>query len=98
MHPTPGASNVTTDTGGVDLRPLQVHPNPFSQQFYILAEDMEKPYRLMLVNVLGQVVYEAGNLFAERMIIGRGGLPAGLYSVVVRDAKGRRYLGKVAAE
>lgn len=98
MPPTPGASNATTDTGGVDVRPLQVHPNPFSQQFYILAEDMEKPYRLMLVNVLGQVVYEAGDLFAERMIIRRGGLPAGLYSVVIKDAKGRRYAAKLAAD
>ena len=75
-----------------------MYPNPFSQRLYIHAENVEKPYRLKVLNTLGQVVYEAGDLFAERMSINRKGLPAGFYSVVVWDARGRRYVGMVAAE
>ena len=98
MYPTPGASNITSGTGEVEVRPLQMYPNPFSQRLYILAANVEKPYRMMLVNTFGQVVYEACDLREDRAVLHRGGLPPGIYSVVVWDAKGSRYVGKVAAE
>lgn len=98
MHPTPGATNMTSNTDDTNLRPLKMYPNPFSQWLYIHAENVEKPYRLRVLNTLGQLVYEAGDLFAEQMSIRRDGLPPGLYSVEVWDAKGRRYVGKVVAE
>ena len=59
---------------------------------------MEKPYRLALLNALGQVVYEANGLRQERACLHRGGLPPGLYTLALWDAKGRRYGGKVVAE
>lgn len=98
MQPTPGASNVASGTGETDPLPLKMYPNPFSQQLFIQAETVERPYRLVMINTLGQVVYEAGGLWQERAALQRGGLPAGLYSVVLWDAKGRRYAGKVVAE
>mgnify|MGYP000355470472 CR=1 FL=1 len=98
MLPTPGASNVTTGTGETEVLPLRMYPNPFTERLYIHAETVEKPYRLMLVNMLGQTVYDANDQYAERMSVGRGGLPPGIYTVVVRDAKGRRYAGRVVAE
>jgi hypothetical protein len=98
MPPTPGATNVTSSTGEADVQPLKMYPNPFSQQLYIHTEKVEKPYRLRLVNVFGQVVYEAGDLREEWAGLHRNGLAPGLYSVVIWDAKGRRYEGKVVAE
>jgi len=98
LHPTPGATNTTSKTDEMEVQPLEIYPNPFSQRLYIHAENVEKPYCLMVVNMLGQVVYEAGDLRQERTSIRRGGLPSGLYSVVIWDAKGRRYAGKVVAD
>lgn len=98
MQPTPGASNVSSGTDETGVKPLEMFPNPFSQRLYIRAENVGKPYRLMVVNVLGQLVYEAGGLWQERASLHRGGLPAGLYSLVIWDAKGTRYAGKVVAE
>ena len=98
MQPTPGATNITSKTDEMDVQPLKMYPNPFSQQLYIHAENVEKPYRLMLLNMFGQLVYEMGDLRLERANLYRNGLPPGLYSVVIRDAKGRLYAGKVAVE
>ncbi|MBK7936293.1 MAG: T9SS type A sorting domain-containing protein [Lewinellaceae bacterium] len=77
---------------------LEMYPVPFSQRLYIRAENVEKPYRLMMVNMFGQVVFEAGDLWQERASLQRSGWPPGLYWVVIQDVKGRRYAGKVAAE
>ncbi len=98
MSPTPGATNVTSDTGEAEELPLHIYPNPFSQQLYIHAENVEKPYRLIVVNVLGQAVFEADGLDAVRTSVRRNTLPPGFYSVMVWDAKGRRYAGKAVAE
>jgi len=98
MHPTPGATNVLTKTDETEVQSLEMYPNPFSQRLYIHAENVEKPYRIMLLNVLGQVVYEEGNLQEERVGLHLNSLPPGLYSVVIRDTNGRRYSGKVLAE
>ncbi len=98
MPPTPRATNVTSGTGETDVQPLKMYPNPFSKRLYIHAENVEKPYRLMLMNMLGQVVYEANDLREERAGLHRNGLAPGLYSVVLWDAKGRRYVGKIVAE
>ncbi len=98
MQPTPGATNLTAKIDEMDVQLLEMYPNPFSQQLYIHAENVEKPYRLMLINMFGQMVYETGNLREGRANLHRNGLPPGLYSVVIRDAKGRRYAGKVVVE
>lgn len=98
MSPTPGATNVMSKTHEAEVQPLEMYPSPFSQRLYIHAEKIEKPYYLMVMNMFGQVVYEAGDLRQERVSLHREGLPAGLYSVMVWDAKGKRYAGKVVAE
>lgn len=98
MHPTPGGTNLSSNTDEAQNEPLQMFPNPFSQRLYIDAGKVEKPYRLRLFNTLGQAVFTADNLWQETAILHREGLPGGLYAVILVDAKGRRYVGKVAVE
>ena len=97
MHPTPGATNVSSGTEEPKVEPLEMFPNPFTQQLFIDAKELEKPYRLMVVNMLGQVVYWEDELRQETAVLQRGALVAGVYSVVLEDGKRRRYVGKVAA-
>jgi len=97
MHPTPGATNGLSKTEVPQNQPLEMYPNPFSEHLYLNAEKMEKPCHLMLLNTLGQVVFEADMLHQATAVLHRGVLPAGLYSVVLLDAKGRRHTGKVVA-
>ena len=97
MHPTPGATNLLTGTDDTAGQPLRMFPNPFSQHLYIDAEKVEKPYRLRLFNAFGQAVFTADNQWQETAVLQREGLPAGIYAVVLMDAKGRRFVGKVAA-
>ncbi|MCA0238271.1 MAG: CotH kinase family protein [Bacteroidetes bacterium] len=98
MLPTPGATNVASGTAEPPPLPLELYPNPFSEWLFVSTETVEKPYRLTLLNAQGQVVYRAEGLRDEQARIHRGGLPAGVYWVVVLDGKGRRYGGKVEAD
>ena len=95
MFPTPRASNVASSTVETPAQILKMYPNPFSQQLFIDAEKVEKPYQLMLLNMLGQVVFEADNLWQETAVLPRGVLAAGFYSVVLLDGMGMRYVGRV---
>lgn len=97
MFPTPGAPNAPSATEEPETRPLEMFPNPFSQQLFIDAGKVEKPYRLMAVNMLGQMAYEAVDLWEDVAVIRRGTLGAGLYSVVLVDAKGKLFVGKANA-
>lgn len=97
MSPTPRASNVPSNTDGPLLQTLKIFPNPFSTQLFINAEKVEKPYRLLLLNVLGQVVLEKPGLELDTAVLQREVLPAGVYSVVLLDAQGKRHVGKVLA-
>ena len=98
MHPTPGGTNLSSNTDETQNEPLRVFPNPFLHHLYIDAGKVEKPYRLRLFNTLGQAVFTADNLWQETAIVHREGLPGGFYAVILVDAKGRRYVGKVAVE
>lgn len=98
MLPTPGATNVASGTSDPDVLPLEMYPNPFSQWLFIRADMVEKPYRLTMVNALGQTVYEVRGAAQDRPGISRNSLPSGLYWVVMVDSNGKRYVGKVRAE
>lgn len=93
MWPTPGATNAASGTGEPPALPLELYPNPFSEWLFVRAGAIAKPYRLTLLNALGQVVYAADGLHEEQARINRGGLPAGVYGVLVVDGKGSRYWG-----
>ena len=94
MYPTPGASNVASGTEEPGLEPLAMYPNPFSERIFIDAGEVEKPYRVVMANALGQVVFQADNQRQDTAILHRNVLSAGLYSVVIIDAVGRRFAGK----
>ncbi|MCK6695002.1 MAG: lamin tail domain-containing protein, partial [Thermoanaerobaculia bacterium] len=98
MHPTPGATNLLTGTDDPSGQPLRMFPNPFSQRLYIDAAKVEKPYRLRLFNTLGQAVFTADNQWQETAVLQREGFPAGIYSLLLLDARGRRFIGKVVME
>ena len=98
MMPTPGASNVSSRTRDTDVLPLKMYPNPFSERLFIRLEQVEKPYRLQLVNMLGQVAYEAAGLRENQAVVLRNELAPGMYEVAVTDGGGRRYVGKVRVE
>jgi hypothetical protein len=95
MHPTPGATNVASGTKEPEVEGLEMYPNPFSEQLFVDAEKVAKPYRLTVVDVLGRVVINEDGLAGEMAVLERGGLTAGLYTVVLEDAKGKRYAGRV---
>ncbi|MBK8567306.1 MAG: CotH kinase family protein [Saprospiraceae bacterium] len=98
MYPTPGATNVASGVESSGVEALVMFPNPFSEQLFIDAGEVEKPYRVMVVNALGQVVFEGDGLREETAILQRNALPAGLYTVVLVDAGESRYVGKVVVE
>jgi hypothetical protein len=98
MHPTPGATNVSSVTEEPEVERLEMYPNPFSQQLFIDVKQVEKPYRLRVVNKLGRVVYESDGLWGERAVLERGALEVGVYAVEVVDAEGRQYVGRVVLE
>ena len=98
MYPTPGATNVSSAVEEPKIEPLKIFPNPFTQQLFIDTKKIEKPYRLMVVNMRGQVVYETGELQEETAVLQRGALVAGAYLVVIYDANGKRFAGKVVVE
>ncbi len=95
MYPTPGATNVASGAEEPGVEPLVMFPNPFSQRLFIDAGRVEKPYRLVMVNALGAVVFEANGLREETAILQRNALPAGLYTVVLIDNNGNRFAEKV---
>lgn len=95
MGPTPEASNVLTGTEEPSAQTLEMYPNPFSEQLFIETQNVAKPYRLLLLNTLGQVVFAARELQLETAVLQRAGWAPGLYSVMVLDANGKRYVGKV---
>lgn len=98
MYPTPRATNVASGVEEPIVQALSMFPNPFAEQLFIDAEMVEKPYRLMLVNQLGQVVFEAEKQEQDTAVLHRRGLPTGFYIVVLIDANGRRFAGKVVME
>jgi hypothetical protein len=98
MYPTPGATNVASGTEEPRVEPLVMWPNPFSERLFIGAGEVEKPYEVMVVNQLGQVVFEVENQWQDTAILQRNAMPAGLYTVVLADARGRRFLGKAVVE
>ncbi len=98
MHPTPGATNVSSGVEEPGVEPLAMWPNPFSERLFIDAGEVEKPYRVMMVNALGQVVFEANEQREDTAILQRKGLPAGLYTVSLVDKNGSVYVGKVVVE
>ncbi|MDX1911309.1 MAG: lamin tail domain-containing protein, partial [Saprospiraceae bacterium] len=98
MSPTPGASNLLSGVDPVNLEVLRVYPNPFSQALFVHAENVEKPYNLFLVNALGQTVAAIREQYQETAVLRRDALPAGLYTVILLDAKGRRWVVKVSKE
>lgn len=101
MQPTPGATNLLTHTDdGVDtstIIPVEVYPNPFTHRLFLDAEAIAKPYRLTMLNALGAVVHAAEGLSAVQFSLARQDLPPGVYTLLIVDVKGRRYVGKVVA-
>jgi hypothetical protein len=97
MSPTPEATNVASGTNEPGTAMLEIFPNPFAHQLFIDAGAVEKPYRLMMLNAPGQVVYAAAGLQQGRLRLERGDLPPGFYSIIILDAGGRRHVGKVVA-
>ncbi len=97
MSPTPGSSNVMSSTEDLPLGYLRMFPNPFSRQLTIQAEAVAPPYRLMVLNMLGQVVAEKSGLHQTQFVLLREGLADGMYTVVLVDAAGRRFVGRVVA-
>ncbi|MBN8680935.1 MAG: CotH kinase family protein [Chitinophagales bacterium] len=98
MAPTPGATNVMSDTETPLQADLAVYPNPFSKELYIQAENLEMPFVVTLYNMLGQVVYQSGNQWQENTRIRRSVWPAGVYTLELRDAGGRRLVKRVISD
>ena len=59
---------------------FQVSPNPFSTSINIGIEGMERGQKLQIMNVLGEVVFEAEHVPRE---LNLAGLRAGIYFVVI---------------
>ena len=70
---------VVVSVNGVEesSQEVQLYPNPTSGQLTVAAEGM---YRIVVTNVLGQVVYDAP-VDAEMMVINLGQYGAGMYMI-----------------
>jgi hypothetical protein len=98
MSPTPGTTNALSDTEERPVAVLAVYPNPFSQELNLRVEKLEMPYVITLYNMLGQVVYQSGDQWQENTRIRRGAWPAGVYTLEVRDAGGKRLVKRVMSD
>lgn len=98
MFPTPGASNALSSVDERLQPTLKLYPNPFSHSLYLEVGNLEKPYRFRLQNMLGQTVYQADNQWSDSTLLQRGAWPAGMYTLMVQNAAGRRIEGKVVVE
>jgi hypothetical protein len=97
MPPTPGATNVASGTEEPELGALRMFPNPFLERLSVDARAVAKPYRLTVLDALGRVVFSEDGLRGETAVLERGSLVPGVYSVLVLDGKGKRFLGRVVA-
>jgi len=77
---------------------LQIWPNPASQFTTVWTDKPFAPgQRLVLRNALGQVLRDVP-VQGNKMELQRAGLPAGLYFLELRDARGVLGLGKMVWE
>jgi hypothetical protein len=95
MQPTPGGSNVASGSGTpAPALPLTVFPNPFSENLFIQTAAIAMPYRLRILNVLGQLVYEAQENTDMPAQVQVQNWPAGMYTLQIEDSEGRQYTAK----
>ncbi|MBK9981015.1 MAG: T9SS type A sorting domain-containing protein [Saprospiraceae bacterium] len=60
---------------------VDIFPNPFSDQLQISTENSKGDYKVVIINALGEVVYQANN--QNKLSVSH--LPGGLYIVHFSD-------------
>ncbi|HRH70056.1 MAG TPA: CotH kinase family protein [Flavobacteriales bacterium] len=97
MHPTPGATNTLVSVDEPEDPGFDLFPNPFSDVLTITAGTVAKPYRLILTNMVGQVVAKRENLTGDHTLFQRSEISTGVYTVTLIDALDRRSTSVVVA-
>ncbi len=99
LNATPGYENAPYSAVGEKPAPeaaLLVFPNPFVEKFKVIMDGaMHGPMELVLINALGQAVFQQFFENTPKVEIAASGLPAGAYYLVVKNSSGKRLAGKV---
>ena len=86
------STDQSTDVDDQGISPIRVFPNPTSGNFQVLLDDHEKVKKILLTNLVGQVVREwnpSQDEIASGLIeINLSNQPAGPYFLRVKTAKG----------
>lgn len=98
MAPTPGNTNNFSSIEGPETTVLDLHPNPFSDVLNVATAQVSKPYRLVVRDMLGRVVFMEEGLAEDNMVIERRAMRPGVYTVSVIDAIGRTFTVKAIAQ
>jgi hypothetical protein len=95
LKPTPGASNVRTDSEEFLDTSVLVAPNPFSHYTRFNTQQLPKPFTISIFNASGNVAWKSGKRYDDQVFFERGSLNKGLYFYKV-DAKGKApFTGKI---
>lgn len=69
---------------------IKVSPNPFSNQVLVEFDNSNfEKYQINLMDLTGKIVYRANNVTESRIIIQRGNLPSGMYSLLLAAENGK---------
>lgn len=75
---------------------LSVYPNPFRESLNVTSENGISS--VSIVNIVGQEVLKANNIYHHRADINTSGLEKGIYFIRVTDANGANYSRKIIKE
>lgn len=74
---------------------IGVYPNPVVDQFVVSIPDKgNEVFNYRIIDVAGRIVMETSSTAANHTIL-RGGIPAGIYTLVITDENGGSYAGKL---
>jgi HYR domain/CARDB len=83
-------SSASSDVPQAETVHYQVHPNPFHQYFRVSCPPhaLDAPVQFKLTNSTGIPVFHAAMIGKPNLEIQPGALPAGVYTLEVRDSEG----------
>ena len=64
---------------------ISVHPNPFSSNALLTLENVNFPFDLEIVDMLGKVVEKKVNLSNNKVMINKGNLKSGVYLLRINN-------------
>ena len=95
LSPTPGASNLILSLSLPEKQVLKLYPNPANGFFMVQADEINTPYQVQVINSTGQIIWSSIENYNNHLLITTSKCLAGLVNVVVTDAHGKLFTGKI---